>query len=185
MAQPFAVAAEAQAMTLLNNCLRHARTRRVRERMRTIVDEDPPEHYLSKDVPSLEAPVETKAEAEETAAFNHRNLEQAVKLLTPARRLVFVALEAPDRLDRSMLEAASKAVIRNLDEAWKLLEEARRDDALHEDGPEWRRRIAAVLRTVRPLGTLSEQELKTAVNYLDQNLKRAREDLAKVLGGRR
>src|SRR4051812_9244654 len=87
MAQPTAVAAEAQAMTLLHDCLRHARTRRVRERMRTIVDEDPLTKYPPTDVPAVETLVD-KAEAREAAASNQRNLDQAVKLLTPVRRLV-------------------------------------------------------------------------------------------------
>jgi len=185
MAQPCAVAPEAQAMTLLNLCLRHARTRRVRERMRTIVDEDPLSNYPSSDAPTLEAPADKKTEAEETATFDQHRLYQALKLLTPVRLLVFVALELPDRLDRSMLIGAARAIVRNMEDAWTFLEVARCDQALRGDGPEWKRRIAAVLRSARPLGTLPESEIKTAVNYLDQNLKRAREDLARALVGRR
>ena len=189
LAEPARVAPEAQAVHLLNLCFLHAKTRWIDERGWAARQEPVESEGEGDDPPRRTAVFEPSfveaLEARQDSQKSLLKLGEVLGELAPVRLLAFICIERPQHLERAMVDACGRQLSRGCDETWKLLTEARTDEALLADPPEWKRRIACILRSDKPLGLLTPQDLKKAVNYLDQNVRRAREDLARRLAGSR
>jgi hypothetical protein len=183
---------EAQVRTLLAQCLLHQRTaawRKDRISRAEVAHQEGDEEAEPLD--KLPSPSTPSADQLQLALDAPKVLAAVRGMENPARRLLLLALYFPDLLTREDLEAAARfrrgggeAVRRPVALAWKLFQQHRGRSALVMDETRWKETVTEILRFDGPLGSAPRPQLLRAINTVEKQVARAREELAGLVGDR-
>jgi hypothetical protein len=174
------VSAEAQAKTLLSYCLRHVETDEIRRRKRITHlpgGEDGPE------IEDVAPPVAPQDDLGAATVF-----VRIRACTTPPCALCLLSLRLPDSAARADAERAkawkaggSKAIPREIEEAWGIFADGRSSPTLVADDIAWKDHVGVAWYTDGPPAALGPGERRTAAEKVERYANRATEDLRKAL----
>jgi len=174
------VSVQAQARALLSDCVRHARTRAIRERKRH--------------VPLADTDDALERLTEPTAAIDPRETADVVTSVragtTPPNVLCLLSLRLPalvEELDAERAKAwtrgGAKAVPRPLPEAWRIYVDGRDRPPLVADDAGWKDHVAVAWYTEGPVEQVSVDTIRGAAAKVERYANRGADDLRAALLG--